>query len=99
MVSNRTFLFGTLATVLCLSGCAGTTEFVEIAPEVYTVSGYSEMTDNGGSVRIDLIKKAQIFCAQKGGKLNLLESTHTDGNSHKSATATIDFTCLAPTTN
>lgn len=96
MFSNRTKLLCSIFALSLLAGCAGTTEFVEISPEIYSVSGYSDMTDNGGSVRIDLVKKAQIFCEQKGKKLSLLESSHTDGNSYKSATATINFTCIEP---
>lgn len=96
MFNNRTKLLCSISVLTLLVGCAGTTEFVEISPEIYTVSGYSEFTNNGGSVRIDLIKKAQVFCEQKGKKLSLLESIQNDGSSHKSATATINFTCIAP---
>ena len=88
MFSNRTKLLCSIFALSLLAGCAG---------KIYSVSGYSDMTDNGGSVRIDLVKKAQIFCKQKGKKLSLLESSHTDGNSYKSATATINFTCIEPT--
>lgn len=93
MSNPKLKLCGALSLPLILAGCAGTTEIVEISPNVYSLSGYSDMTDNAGSVRIDLIKKAQVFCAAKGLRLHTLESMLTDGNTNKSATATINFYC------
>ena len=93
MNSRKLKLYSGLSALLLLVGCAGTTEIVEISPNVYSLSGYSDITDNAGSVRINLIKKAQAFCAAKGQRLHTLESTQADGNSNKSATATINFYC------
>lgn len=80
------------------------TDFVEIGNNTYTISASSDATDNGGIVRVELIKQAQEFCANKDLKFRLLKSRFNDGNEDKSATATIDFVCesansVAPATS
>lgn len=89
-----------LSSALLLAGCAASPEhtgFVEIGNNTYTVSASSDSTDNGGIVRVELIKQAQEFCADKDLKFRLLKSRFNDSNADRSATATIDFVCESPT--
>lgn len=100
MLNCRPNLAITLSSALLLAGCAGSPErtgFVEIGNNTYTISASSDSTDNGGIVRVELIKQAQEFCAGKDLKFRLLKSRFNDGNNDKSATATIDFVCDSPT--
>ena len=53
--------------------------------------------DNGGIVRVELIKQAQEFCSDEDLKFRMLNSRFNDGNDDKSATATIDFVCESST--
>lgn len=85
---------------MLLAGCAGSPErtgFVEIGNNTYTISASSDSTDNGGIVRVELIKQAQEVCSDKDLKFRLLNSRFNDGNDDKSATATIDFVCESST--
>lgn len=100
MLNRRLHLAIALSSALLLAGCAGSperTDFVEIGNNTYTISASSDSTDNGGIVRVELIKQAQEFCADKDLKFRLLNSRFNDGNNDKSATATIDFVCESPT--
>lgn len=100
MLNRRLHLTITLSSALLLAGCAGSPErtgFVEIGINTYTISASSNSTDNGGIVRVELIKQAQEFCADKDLKFRLLKSRFNDGNDDKSATATIDFVCESST--
>lgn len=100
MLNCRPNLAITLSSALLLAGCAGSPErtgFVEIGNNTYTISASSDSTDNGGIVRVELIKQAQEFCSDKDLKFLLLKSRFNDGNNDKSATATIDFVCDSPT--
>lgn len=100
MLNHRLHLAIALSSALLLAGCAGSperSEFVEIGNNTYTISASSDSTDNGGIVRVELIKQAQEFCADKDLKFRLLNSRFNDGNNDKSATATIDFVCESPT--
>lgn len=100
MLNRRLDLALAFSAALFLAGCASSpeyTDFVEIGNNTYTISASSESTDNGGSVRVELIKQAQEFCADKDLKFRLLKSRFEDGNDDKSATATIDFVCESPT--
>ena len=99
---NRLIRLIALVSALLLAGCADTieqTEFAEISPSVYPISGSSDDTDNGGSVRVELIRQAQEFCDDRDRKFRLVESRFEDGNDDKSATATIDFACELPSTD
>lgn len=99
MLNQRLHLAITLSSALLLAGCASSPErtgFVEIGNNTYTISASSDSTDNGGIVRVELIKQAQEFCADKDLKFRLLKSRFNDGNDDKSATATIDFVCESP---
>ena len=98
MLNRRLNLALAFSSALLLAGCASSperSEFVEIGNN--TVSASSDSTDNGGIVRVELIKQAQEFCADKDLKFLLLKSCFNDGNADKSATATIDFVCESPT--
>lgn len=100
MLNRRLHLAIALSSALLLAGCAGSperTDFVEIGNNTYTISASSDSTDNGGIVRVELIKQAQEFCSDKDLKFRLLKSCFNDGNNDKSATATIDFACDSPT--
>lgn len=100
MLNRRLHLAIALSSALLLASCAGSPErtgFVEIGNNTYTISASSDSTDNGGIVRVELIKQAQEFCADKDFKFRLLKSRFNDGNNDKSATATIDFVCDSPT--
>lgn len=100
MLNCRPNLAITLSSALLLAGCAGSPErtgFVKIGNNTYTISASSDSTDNGGIVRVELIKQAQEFCAGKDLKFRLLKSRFNDGNDDKSATATVDFVCESPT--
>lgn len=100
MPNRRLNLALAFSSALFLAGCASSperSEFVEIGNNTYTVSASSDSTDNGGIVRVELIKQAQEFCADKDLKFRLLKSRFNDGNVDKSATATIDFVCESPT--
>ncbi len=99
MLNRRLNLAIALSSALLLAGCASSperSEFVEIGNNAYTISASSDSTDNGGIVRVELIKQAQEFCADKDLKFRLLRSRFNDGNNDKSATATIDFVCESP---
>lgn len=100
MLNRRLNLALAFSSALLLAGCASSperSEFVEIGNNTYTVSASGDSTDNGGIVRVELIKQAQEFCADKDLKFRLLKSRFNDGNADKSATATIDFVCESPT--
>lgn len=100
MLNRRLNFALAFSSALFLAGCASSperSEFVEIGNNTYTVSASSDSTDNGGIVRVELIKQAQEFCADKDLKFRLLKSRFNDGNADKSATATIDFVCESPT--
>lgn len=100
MLNRRLNLALAFSSALLLASCASSperSEFVEIGNNTYTVSASSDSTDNGGIVRVELIKQAQEFCADKDLKFRLLKSRFNDGNADKSATATIDFVCESPT--
>lgn len=100
MLNRRLILTVAFSSSLLLAGCANSPErtgFVEIGNNTYTISASSDSTDNGGIVRVELIKQAQEFCADKDLKFRLLNSRFNDGNNDKSATATIDFVCELPT--
>lgn len=100
MLNRRLNLAAALSSALLLAACASSpeyTDFVEIGSNTYTISASSNSTDNGGIVRVELIKQAQEFCADKDLKFRLLKSRFNDGNADKSATATIDFVCESPT--
>lgn len=100
MLNRRLHLAIAFSSALLLAGCAGSperTDFVEIGNNTYTISASSDSTDNGGIVRVELIKQAQEFCSDKDLKFRLLKSRFNDGNNDKSATATIDFVCDSPT--
>ena len=100
MLNRRLHLAIALSSALLLAGCAGSperTDFVEIGNNTYTISASRDSTDNGGIVRVELIKPAQEFCADKDLKFRLLNSRFNDSNNDKSATATIDFVCESPT--
>lgn len=107
MLNRRLHLAIALSSALLLAGCASAperTDFVEIGNNTYTISASSDATDNGGIVRVELIKQAQEFCANKDLKFRLLKSRFNDGNEDKSATATIDLVCesansVAPATS
>lgn len=61
MLNRRLNLAIALSSALILAGCAGSperTDFVEIGNNTYTISASSDSTDNGGIVRVDLIKQA-----------------------------------------
>ena len=78
MNSRKLKLYSGLSALLLLVGCAGTTEIVEISPNVYSLSGYSDITDNAGSVRINLIKKPRPSALQRDNvctRLNPLRQT------------------------
>ena len=99
MLNRRLNLAVAFSSALLLAGCASSpedTDFVEIGNNPYTISASSASTDNGGIVRVELIKQAQEFCADKDLKFRLLKSRFNDGNDDKSATATIDFVCESP---
>ena len=99
MLNRRLNLTVAFSSALLLAGCASSpeyTDFVEIGNNTYTISASSDSTDNGGIVRVELIKQAQEFCADKDLKFRLLKSRFNDGNDDKSATATIDFVCESP---
>ena len=101
MLNRRLNLAVAFSSALLLAGCASSpeyTDFVEIGNNTHTISASSDSTDNGGIVRVELIKQAQGFCADKDLKFRLLKSRFNDGNDDKSATATIDFVCESPTT-
>lgn len=101
MLNRRLHLAIALSSALLLAGCAGSperTDFVEIGNNTYTISASSDSTDNGGIVRVELIKQAQEFCSDKDLKFRLLNSRFNDGNDDKSATATIDFVCESSAT-
>ena len=85
--------------IKCHRGCIANarTAFVEIGNNTYTISASSDSTDNGGIVRVELIKQTQEFCSDKDLKCRLLNSRFNDGNDDKSATATIDFVCESST--
>lgn len=100
MLNRRLQLAIAFSSALLLAGCAGSPErtgFVEIGNNTYTISASSDSTDNGGIVRVELIKQAQKFCSDKDLKFRLLNSRFNDGNDDKSATATIDFVCESST--
>lgn len=100
MLNCRLNLALAFSSALLLAGCASSperSEFVEIGNNTYTVSASSDATDNGGIVRVELIKQAQEFCSDKDLKFRLLKSRFNDGNADKNATATIDFVCESPT--
>lgn len=100
MLNRRLNLAVAFSSALLLAGCASSPEytgFVEIGNNTYTVSASSDSTDNGGIVRVELIKQAQEFCADKDLKFRLLKSRFNDSNADRSATATIDFVCESPT--
>jgi hypothetical protein len=100
MLNRRLNLAITFPSALLLAGCASSpeyTDFIEIGSNTYTVSALNESTDNGGSVRVELIKQAQEFCADKDLKFLLMKSRFNDGNNDKSATTTIDFVCESHT--
>ena len=100
MLNQRLHLAITLSSALLLAGCAGSPErtgFVEIGNNTYTISASSDSTDNGGIVRVELIKQAQEVCSDNDLKFRLLNSRFNDGNDDKSATATIDFVCECST--
>lgn len=68
MLNRRLNLALAFSSALLLAGCASSpeyTDFVEIGNNTYTISASSESTDNGGIVRVELIKQAQEFCADK----------------------------------
>ena len=99
MLNRRLNLAVAFSSALLLAGCASSpeyTDFVEIGNNTYTISASSDSTDNGGIVRVELIKKAREFCAEKDLKFRLLKSRFNDSNDDKSATATIDFVCESP---
>ena len=99
MLNRRLNLAVAFSSALLRAGCASSpeyTDFVEIGNNTYTISASSDSTDNGGIVRVELIKQAQEFCADKDLKFRLLKSRFNDGNDDKSATATIDFVCESP---
>ena len=99
MLNRRLNLAVAFSSALLLAGCASSPEypdFVAIGNNTYTISASSDSTDNGGIVRVELIKQAQEFCADKDLKFRLLKSRFNDGNDDKSATATIDFVCESP---
>lgn len=96
MLNRRLNLAIAFSSALLLAGCASIpeyTDFVEIGNNTYTISASSVSTNNGGSVRVKLIKQAQEFCADKDLKFRLLKSRFNDD---KSATATTDFVCESP---
>lgn len=100
MHNRRLNLALAFSSALLLAGCASSperSEFVEIGNNTYTISASSDSTDNGGIVRVELIKQAQEFCADKDLKFCLLKSRFNDSNADRSATATIDFVCESPT--
>ena len=100
MLNRRLNLAIALSSALILAGCAGSperTDFVEIGNNTYTISASSNSTDNGGIVRVELIKQAQEFCSDKDLRFRLLNSRFNDSNDDKSATATIDFVCESHT--
>lgn len=100
MHNRRLNLALAFSSALLLAGCASSperSEFVEIGNNTYTISASSDSTDNGGFVRVELIKQAQEFCADKDLKFRLLKSRFNDSNADRSATATIDFVCESPT--
>ncbi|RHJ30833.1 hypothetical protein DW133_09025 [Sutterella sp. AM11-39] len=100
MLNRRLNLAIALSSALILAGCAGSperTDFVEIGNNTYTISASSDSTDNGGIVRVELIKQAQEFCSDKDLRFRLLNSRFNDSNDDKSATATIDFVCESHT--
>lgn len=100
MHNRRLNLALAFSSALLLAGCASSperSEFVEIGNNTYTISASSDSTDNGGIVRVELIKQAQEFCADKDLKFRLLKSRFNDSNADRSATATIDFVCESPT--
>ena len=100
MLNHRLNLAIALSSALILAGCAGSperTDFVEIGNNTYTISASSDSTDNGGIVRVELIKQAQEFCSDKDLRFRLLNSRFNDSNDDKSATATIDFVCESHT--
>ena len=76
-----------------LSGCSSTSEILEISPNHYTLTGSSEWTDNAGEVRLNLIQKAKACCSSQGKILRLGDTTLSDGNISKDASATVDFSC------
>ena len=99
MLNPRLNLTVAFSSALLLAGCASSpeyTDFVELGNNTYPISASSDSTDNGGIVRVELIKQAQEFCADKDLKFRLLKSRFNDGNDDKSATATIDFVCESP---
>lgn len=68
MLNHRLQLTIAFSSALLVAGCASSperSEFVEIGNNTYTVSASSDSTDNGGIVRVELIKQAQEFCADK----------------------------------
>lgn len=100
MHNRRLNLALAFSSALLLAGCASSperSEFVEIGNNTYTISASSDSTDNGGIVRVELIKQAQEFCADNDLKFRLLKSRFNDSNADRSATATIDFVCESPT--
>lgn len=99
MLNRRLNLAIAFSSALLLAGYTSIpecTDFVEIGNNTYTISASSEFTNNGGSVRVKLIKQALEFCADKDLKCRLLKSRFNDGNDDKSTTATTDFVCESP---
>lgn len=100
MLNRHLHLAVAHSSALHLAGCASSperSEFVKIGTHTYTSSAASNSTDNGDIVRVELIKQAQEFCADKDLKFRLPKSRFNDGNDDKSATATVDFVCESPT--
>ena len=81
-----------------LAGCTTmSSEVFEIQPGVYSITGENWGTYNAGTVRMDLIKKADEFCKKQGKRLHVLNSSASDAVLYaKSATADVNFRCVDP---
>ncbi len=88
------FLIVISIAAIALSGCAANTGIVKISDDTYMLAKQSILTTSGSSVKIELYKEANEYCAKIGKRFVQVSHTSTDSIGYNQLpSAEIQFKC------
>ena len=89
----KIFFIATIITII-FAGCAANTGIVKISDDTYMLAKQAILTTSGSSVKIELYKEANEYCAKIGKRFVQVSHTSTDSIGHNQLpSAEIQFKC------
>jgi hypothetical protein len=86
-----------LLSVVTLAACSSTTGIVPIGSGTYMLGAQDGWAYTGSSIKADLYKQANEFCAKQDKQVEPVNSTGHDYGFSQYASAEIQFRCVAKT--